>query len=144
MITNPIENEHINRVGPGPEAYDHLNSLKNVIAKKPTTLQVMKKPTDLDTRVKKLHNVNSSKDLQDSKLLRPGPGSYDITDKDVLDHEMSKYSSNLPSARKQSSGVTVPKYERERLMWGTESVESPGPARYSTAKAAMKMKNAVW
>ena len=38
MITNHIENEHINRVGPGPEAYDHLTSLKQVIAKKQTTL----------------------------------------------------------------------------------------------------------
>ena len=45
----------------------------------------MKKPSELDHRVKKLHNVSSSKDLQDSKLLAPGPGSYEVTETDILD-----------------------------------------------------------
>ena len=60
-----ISNESISILGPGPAAYDNLKPLKSLIHK---TLAkgspVMRQPSALDERVKKLLNVSSTEDLQ--------------------------------------------------------------------------------
>ena len=59
MITNE---GFISILGPGPAAYDNLKSLKNM-QKLSKGCPVIKKPSALDERVKKLLNVSSTEDL---------------------------------------------------------------------------------
>ena len=59
-----ITNESISILGPGPAAYDNLQPLKKLIHKKLTKgSPLMKQPSTLDERVKKIHNVSSTEDL---------------------------------------------------------------------------------
>ena len=58
-----ISNESISLLGPGPAAYNHLKSLKNVIVTKAKVGPVLRKPHELDARVKKKLNISSSEDL---------------------------------------------------------------------------------
>ena len=111
----------------------------------------MKKPTALDERVKKLHNVVSSEDLHKQKMITPGPGSYEHLNSHYStinqssrgtaagateqDHQQMK---QLPN-RRAASGLTIPKYRGERCVFEEGETYSPGPARYSMAEAQEKM-----
>lgn len=58
-----ITNESVSQLGPGPAAYNQLRSLKNVVVQKTKVGPVIKKPHEIDARVKKKLNVSSSEDL---------------------------------------------------------------------------------
>ena len=102
MITNDI----INRMGPGPAAYDHLRSLKNLMANN-WHGPVIKKPSELDDRVKKKLNVSSSEDLFKQRILRPGPGTYEP---ETSTFSNSKFNEDHSVNRNNKSGTTIPKY----------------------------------
>ena len=72
-----ISNESISKLGPGPAAYDQLKSLKNVVVQRAKVGPIIKKPHELDARVKKKLNISSSEDMFQKKQIRPGPGSYE-------------------------------------------------------------------
>ena len=61
-----ITNELINRIGPGPAAYDYLSALKKVISNK-WKGPVIKKPSELDDRVRMKLNVSTSRDTSKQK-----------------------------------------------------------------------------
>ena len=130
-----ITNESSNQLGPGPAAYDHLRSLKNVIVTKRHVGPVMRQPTDLDDKVKSNLNVSCSQDLAKMYNVSPGPGSYD--------HDESKFNSPRQK-RGLLSGVTIPKYEGARCPHLEGETNSPGPAQYSASIAAQKMQNESW
>ena len=58
-----ISNESVSKYGPGPAAYNHLRSLKNVVVQKAKVGPVIRKPHEIDARVKKKLNISSSEDL---------------------------------------------------------------------------------
>ena len=72
-----ISNESISQLGPGPAAYNHLKSLKNVVVQRAKLGSVIRKPHELDARVKKKLNISSSEDLFKQKQDLPGPGYYE-------------------------------------------------------------------
>ena len=71
-----ISNESIDLVGPGPAVYNPLDSIKNVTAKKQKATTVMRQPSEIDHRVRKLHKVSSLSELSQQKMDFPGPASY--------------------------------------------------------------------
>ena len=72
-----ISNESISELGPGPAAYNHLRSLKNVVVQRAKFGPVIRPPHELDARVKKKLNVSSSEDFFKQKQDLPGPGYYE-------------------------------------------------------------------
>ena len=72
-----ISNEGISKLGPGPAAYNHLRSLKNAVVQRTKLGPVIRKPHELDARVKKNLNISSSEDLFKQRQDLPGPGYYE-------------------------------------------------------------------
>jgi len=58
-----ISNESIGKLGPGPAAYNHLRSLKNVVVQNAKVGPVIKMPHEMDARVKKKLNISGSEDF---------------------------------------------------------------------------------
>lgn len=113
----------------------------------------MSRPSDLDHRVKKLHNVTSTEDLQKKKLDTPGPGSYEISNinlQQMMDSSIGASSNQTgelhkaPFQRRVASGVTIPQYKGERCVFEEGETDSPGPARYSMAEALNKLETGSW
>ena len=116
-----ISNESLSILGPGPAAYENLKPLKSLIHKKLTKgSPVMKQPSALDERVKKLLNVSSTEDLQNKKLITPGPGEYEgthlrlqmIGGESSLNLSSNEEGKQLPAHfhKRAASGLTIPKY----------------------------------
>lgn len=72
-----ISNESISHLGPGPAAYNHLRSLKNVVVQKAKVGPVIRKPHEINARIKKNLNISSSEDLFKQRQDLPGPGTYE-------------------------------------------------------------------
>ena len=72
MITNEI----INRLGSGPAANYNISALKKVISSNWQS-PVIKRPTELEERLKTKLYASKSGDLLKQKFAIPGPGSYE-------------------------------------------------------------------
>ena len=148
MITDEVRDNSI--LGPGPADYDNLKS--KVQTKLARGGPIIRKPTELDQRVKKMLNVVSSEDLFKQKLVSPGPGSYDHTSSrfNSIQHS-SRVSSQRqseqdmsPQRRIASSVSTIPRHSGERCIFEEGETDSPGPARYSMAEAQERLEQASW
>lgn len=109
MITNEI----INRSGPGPAAYDYLDALKKVISNN-WQGPVIKRPSELDERIKMKLNVSTSEDLFKQKLQMPGPGSYEP---ETSLFSISKHNEDSSFKRVKNVGITIPKFSGERCIF---------------------------
>ena len=91
----------------------------------------MRKPHELDERVKKNLNISCNEDLINQKNERPGPGSYEA--------ETSLFDSNRETAKTGiDNGFTIPKNVIERCVFERGKNISPGPGRYDLEKNEQK------
>ena len=109
MITNEI----INRLGPGPAAYDNISALKKVISNN-WQGPVIKRPTKLEDRSKTKLYASKSGDLLKQKFAIPGPGSYEP---ETSTFTISKIKEDSASKRTKNVGITIPKFSGERCIF---------------------------